>query len=563
MKLAAEKPVSLHRATLVAIALVGLMYCVTLAGLPVDSFWVTDNENKYLQMESILKQNYTDYSILWLGQDTDPDFVYQPMPGLFSKVRDGKLYSIFSPVFATISTLPYRVFGHAGLFLIPLIAALAALMGVSRVAGGVGPAWTVPVAVFLAGASSPVWFYAVTFWEHTLALAFAVWSTRFMLRFVRLARRPDLIRSMALGAAAIYLRDEMYVFVAALMITVVWHNSRAWFSNLAVMGATVGATLVPLWVFQNWAIGEPFGFHVGEHVLAGTDVVGHLRQRYEVVYNLLIASSASSLVSWLCAAPFVVLALWRPWVDRAKWILPAVSIVVFVVSVLVLAGQLTADSRLEWLLQSNGLFAAAPFLALALVRTDSSNSVRTVALRRLLAVYVLLHVLASPVIGSRGIHWGCRFLLVVYPLAAVLAARNLGAWVNAYGRGWPAATLVLPLLMSLAMQGYSVHLLSAKKEYSHELNLAIEDRTEDVVISGVWWGPHALHSVFFDRPVFYLRPDRTIDQLSAKIYSHRGPSTFTLVAQPTSPDPSLPRISDGRLNFFWLQMFGGDFGQDE
>ena len=91
------------RHILAAIGLVAVVYLVTLAALPRNGFWVVDNANKFLQVENILQNPRGDFSIRWPGQALDPTYTYNPLPMNFSFIRDGKLLSQYSPVFAWVS----------------------------------------------------------------------------------------------------------------------------------------------------------------------------------------------------------------------------------------------------------------------------------------------------------------------------------------------------------------------------------------------------------------------------------------------------------------------------
>ena len=184
-----------------SIGVVAVVYILTLAGLEGDGLWQVDNANKLLQVQAILHSGGEEFSLPWPGKTYDPAIEYNPIPNLFSRVEDGRLFSVFSPVFALVSTVPYALVGQAGLYILPLLASLIMLVGVGRLAnfiaveaGSPSPAQR-HAAILLAGTCTPVWFYSVVFWEHTIAVCLCVWSLYYALSYHR-SRIPE-----ALGRA--------------------------------------------------------------------------------------------------------------------------------------------------------------------------------------------------------------------------------------------------------------------------------------------------------------------------------------------------------------------------
>ena len=115
-----------------SIGIVAVLYVLSLSGLERGGLWQIDNANKLLQLQAILHSGGEDFSLPWPGKTLDPSIEYNPIPYLFSRVEDGKLYSVFSPVFALVSTVPYAMAGMTGLYLLPMLASLIMLAGIGR-----------------------------------------------------------------------------------------------------------------------------------------------------------------------------------------------------------------------------------------------------------------------------------------------------------------------------------------------------------------------------------------------------------------------------------------------
>ena len=139
---------------------------------------------------------------------------------------------------------------------------------------------------------------------------------------------------------------------------------------LAVCGATSIVFFLPLWLFQWWAIGRPFGFHLETHTLKTTGIGTFLSMRPRVLYNLLLAAHESMLVSILMSVPLLVAFIVRP---KLHWrvfrvAFPLFGLFAVVETLVTLSGFRGPDGPILALDRSNGLFACVPILALGFMR---------------------------------------------------------------------------------------------------------------------------------------------------------------------------------------------------
>ena len=556
-RLASLPPVS-------AVIFCGILYLLTLALLPRDYFWITDNDNKFLQVQSILSSGYARYDIPWTGQDIDPAFEFNPLPAPFSQVSGGRLYSIFSPVFAALSAVPYHLFGFRGLYLLPLFGSLSLLFGVSRIGALLGLAPAVRhAAVLLAGLATPVWFYSVVFWEHTIAVSCCVWAVFWLLKFAETRAFSALWPGCLLAALAVWFRDELYLFCLVFALAAVAVDARGLATTWLKAAAVMAAGLLPLWLFQGWAIGHPFGFHLGAHLFTASGIAGHLASRPQVFYNLFLAAHPDRAVSVLVTAPLILILLLPGGLFRRFGAWPAMIALGYglVLAAVSLGGYLLPGSPIVRLLQTNSLLAAAPALVLAagLFMTGAPTfGLRGLPLvHAIAAAYLVGYALAAPLAGSTGIHWGNRFVLVLYPLFALLAAARGYDWLRGAGRlraagGALAAALVL---VSLAAQLYSCTLLARKTDFNHRLTQAVAARPEQVVVSTVWWAPQTLSRVFFEKTLFYAATQEQFDTLGTRLRANGIRDILVLTAAGGNPvRGSVQRIGDNGLGFFSLDL---------
>ena len=550
------------------IALVGLLYLLTLVGFERDGLWTSDNAAKFLQVQALLKSDFDSFAIPWPGRGLDPDFVYNPMPFHFSSVRDGQLYSVFSPVFAFMSSFPYAVLGYWGLYLLPYVSALLILVAVARLCNLLGGGRnTQQVAVLLAGLTTPVWFYAVAFWEHCIAVCLCMWSLYFVARFVGadLSSRSnrDLVYGSCLSSFAVYVRDDLYLFFGVLVLATLVARRGPWMKTILSFGFPMAICLIPLWVWQWMVMGNPLGQHLSTHLTYSEGIVQHIIDRPKVFYNQFVAASPAPIVSIILSAPFLYLWFRRPElsVDKFRTAFPLWCIVAALCCLLAFSGYVLFDSSIAYLLaSSNSLFTASPVVIMALiVNKNVPMSCLRRWLERLLLGYAGIYVLAASDLGSAGVHWGNRYLLILYPMWALLAAINLSAWWPfRMSHTWKQLAVVAVISASVGLQLFSIQLLRQKKDFSHRLNDFVATNEGDVVLTSERWAGHELYAVFFDKPVFYVEHPRAMESLLRKLDKAGYDKFLFLSQQPGMGDSKMiGEINDGMLNWYGMKIYSG------
>lgn len=550
------------------IAAVALVYAATLAMLPTGGLWIIDNGNKRIQVEALLASGFRDFSLSWPGRELDPDFEFNPLPNLFSVVHDGKLFSVFSPVFPALSVLPFRWFGDAGLCLLPLLASLALLGFVGRIAVQAGlPPGGRPLSIGLAGLATPLWFYSLVFWEHIVAASLCAGSAAFAFEFLLRGSQRSLFLSGLAIALAVGMRDPLLLFAAVLGALVFFATPQQRLRAGAIFAAGLAAGLLPLAVFQWLALGDPLGFHL-THGFApradGQTGLGfHLRTRPAALHNLLLASAGGVALSALLTGPFALLLLVQPRLPGRAHRLVALAVAAWALAgaAALAVSYARAASPIAQLLRSNGFFAAAPLLAVGLLRRRDPDpapaSDRVVGwLLRLVAGYALLYLALTPLRNTTGIHWGSRYLLELYPLLAVpCAASLLGLWRDSSAARGAAVLLGLLAAGSFALQVFSIDLLRRKLVFGARLEQAVRERPETVVLTDVWWVPQTLAREFYQKSIFYFSTREQEQDLLGRL-AQRGPGRFLFVTTDAGrrPEHRVRLIEDEGLGFFSLRL---------
>jgi hypothetical protein len=541
-----------RKSATLSLVFVGLVFAATLGRLEPRGFWIIDNANKFLQLQSIVDSGYRDYSIPWPGVAVDPDFEFNPFPPQFASISDGKLYSSYPPAFALVSSLPYRALGMRGLYLLPLVAGLTLLAGVAGVARRLGASPPAEhLAVLFAGLCTPVWFYSVVFWEHTIAAAFAVLSVERLLAFSVRPHGRTLVVCGLFAAIGGWFRDDQLLLCPAIVVLVfiAAPERRVRAAGLAAVSMLAG--LLPLWLFNISALGRPLGFHFSGH---GTSLVQHLADRATVARHLFLSADPSLLLTLALGLPFLAVFLRNP---RRPQIVPLLALVGLACGSVWLVRFVTTETPIYQLLNANGFFISAPLLILAWRRPVEDLPGRRLWLLAL--VFFGLYLALAPGLSSRGVHWGNRFFLPFYALFAAAAAVRSVEWLRGADRGrrWGIAAIGALIAISLAAQLYSIRLLDAKKSFTYELNRVVGLRPEPVIVTDVWWLPQYLYTTLRERPVFYVASAAAVQRLTGRL-REAGYESFLAIVQRPPTRPGDVVVDDGMLNYFFVTLQHSD-----
>ncbi len=565
------KPFRIRLTVTRAVLLVAAVYLLSYAVIETRGFWIVDNANKFLQVQALLGSRFTDASLPWLGGTMDPRYEFNPLPPPFSFFKDGRLFSQYSLPFAFLSAINYGVVGWWGLYVIPLLATLLMLPGLGRVADALGyREGSGRAAVLMAALGTPLWFYALVFWEHAPAVCLGVWAVAFALRFLRRGGWGNLVVSSLLAAGSIWFRDEMYLFLAVLVVTIVFYSPGRRAPALAV-GLLAGLTaLAPLWWLQWKILGSPFGFHL-ETSRAFADGVGAWAAvRPRVFYDLFAAAGKRWWLSLLLTAPFTMALIVRPSFRKRAFGLavPLALLAGTLTTLFVLAGYLRADSPVIWMLRTNSLFTASPLLLAAGLRLREAEGPSSRALLRrwlwlLVVGYAILYGLLSPADRTEGIHWGNRLLLVLYPLLAALAAGVLVRWWSwePPGPGWRKGIVILAAAVSLGAQVWSLMLLDWRQDFSRRANLEIGRRPEGTVVTDTWWVSQELYSEFYRKAYFYAGDPQGYQRLLGMLAAAGRREILLVTDHPRlAPAEPVAMVQDHALRYFSLWFYRLELG---
>jgi hypothetical protein len=334
-----------------------------------------------------------------------------------------------------------------------------------------------PVLVTL-GIGSPLWFYAVSGWEHAPAIAlgttaFAVTQRsrpRPLASDFGLGTPAPLIAGVLLGAGAA-LRDEVLLLAPGLLL-VVWLRRRPFrpFAALVMAAAGILVPLVLAAAIEVWWFDRPAAAHLRHavHILQvatglsddpNPDVPAlepfTLQDRYETVVNYWLAGSGSNWTIAGFVAAFGIALLLRATFGTSLGLL-AVAAGIGVIAVADVREVATAP---KWLA---GFVRVAPYVVIAFFpapRTGSRYGWRPAALAFTAVAYLVVAFMGADTDGGKSL--GPRLLMPLLPLLAAAAVMRIAEYLRGgvIERGVGAAGAVLIAL------GVAFHALGTVPAY--------------------------------------------------------------------------------------------------
>ena len=166
-----------HRGLFSALAVVLLLAAFVLA-LPKDSFWITDGGNRFIQLQSMLRTG--GLGIEYPAESLDPGRTFFPRGGHHFQKHGDVTYSFYPFYFSLIVAPFYRLLGGIGLYVLPLLGTLLTLIMSCKILHALGLRHLDTQLVVVLAFCTPIFFYSLTFWEHTVAVSLSTLAISFV-----------------------------------------------------------------------------------------------------------------------------------------------------------------------------------------------------------------------------------------------------------------------------------------------------------------------------------------------------------------------------------------------
>lgn len=541
----------------IAVAALALLatYAVVLYDMPKGVFLTPDEGGKYFILHSMeWTADGLTFRLPYGGRRLDPEYRFYPtfgghMPGFPYPARraDGTIVFHWSIWFPLLCRFLYQHLGLAGTYLLPLASGWLIAVAVGwlthRLRPGLGPA-----AVLLGGLGTPVFFYSLSFWEHTTATLLGLSAV-----VVCTVRRglPSYAMACLLIAAAALFRVELIVVGMALLLTAVgaelWVAVRRAASmegrNVAQRGLQLGmAALVVVLAVYLW----PSIYEQQPPRIRGfldraparlASQPANLSKLPDGLISVVINESANegpAVEPWwgrlalagvaLCfLAPFLP----RVYLEGSALLLGFSLVIAFTVRLLAGDGYRAV----------HGIFPVAPYGVLATYALSFAWRSRDPVLLRLAGVTLIYFVLG--VVGLfvsfvdpfgrmiTGLEWGQRYLLTLYPLLAVVA---VVAAADYWRSRRPRLLRLAALVLMVTAMGLAV-CFEVRGLWMQQANLRTFERWDRAlrrggpVLTDEWWFPSAVADLFVTHEVFYVRDGRQMTEW-AEIAKTKGVGRF-------------------------------------
>ncbi len=522
---------------------VGLAIVYAVLGLAIlspDAVYSGDIGIKFVQARALAAERFTSLDIPYPGAFLDPDRRFFAMRPPFVMTVGGETQAIFPTASAVIQAAAVTAGGVRGMVVVTLIAGLVIMYSTAKMAE---PSLR-PFVVLAVGLAGPLWFFAISGWEHAPAVAFGAAAFACAMRLD--GWKAPLLGGVLLGLGATQ-RDEMLLLIPGLLM-MMWMRRRAWqplvMAIAAATGVVVAAACVDIWWF-----GRPPAAHLRHavHLLQGSWVAAEpgtelpslkaftQRQRYETVIQYwLFGYGNDALIALYVGGLAVALLLWR-------WRRTSAGILMWLCAIVLLAAidlheVVTAP---KWLA---GMQRVAPYFVFALLPypagVERSTWMRIAALFTT-ATYLVLAYVGVDTTGGKSL--GPRLLLPLFPLLTVASIESIRDYLRAPGRtdrwiGYVGALLVAMTVVIHA--GGTIPAYVARNRDDGVAIRTVASSLERIVVSDDMFTAQLLMPLYFRKIVLLADTPELAARLGAKMDEQRV-SGVMLVARGETPRVTL------------------------
>ncbi len=486
---------------------------VLLFNQPQDAFFSGDSGVKLIAAKNAIAHPMRPFEI------DLPRIAGQPVLWVerFFPIHGDHAHVVQSPIFPVIAAPFIAVLGLAGAYVLPAVSYALFPLLLNAVRRRLTPDLSPLLLGFFCVAASPLFFYALEFWEHVPAAAALAGATVCFANADGRRASPDLWCGILIGVAAL-LRPEAVWYGAGVAAAVGWRPKRLLF---LLLGTVVG--YLPFVGYNAVHFGSLFGPHIETSL--GPLGVGWLPTRFERLDLWLAWSSRITIVVALLIA--------------ASWLLrravpsreSALTLGLLGASLLAIAATLGYYSRAV-------LWMAWPVGGLLLVdvpREKGARSLLTIALVAIAGIW-----LTSAHDG--GAQWGPRFLITVSPPLVLLTALVAQHAANP----GPLRVLRVGMIAVICICGVATT-RSAYRELrgSKQLYAQLVSSAEQLipagtyVITDVWWFDQVTAALYGRYTTLYAAESGTWHEMLAALQT-ANIREITVVVERNVGDRSTP-----------------------
>jgi hypothetical protein len=486
--------------------------CFLVAGflMPRGALFVDNDEGyRLLQTRQFAAHGPLDRGVDYPGHRWDPSGRFQPITHIGTE-----------PLAALAFAGPYRLFGWPGLFLAQALALGLTLLCTFRLAELLGTRRPL-VAALAAVCGTPLLFYSLTLWDHSLTAALVMLALVQALKGLKAGRGWAMAGAGAWAGLATWGGHDTAVVSAALLLALATSLDGGLGRRIRVLAPYVACSAIVL------SLGLLYDSRTGSVDLRTTQIraVSNGLVAGKTVWGRRMGPAERVTYQGWVASSLLLPRAPREEALRPRAALPSV-LFLFVLGYFglrrrdwPLAGTLLAALGVGFALRTlpwggysliTGLLAATPVLAYGLAGSAGGGGPKPDPVSRVARRFAWLALagiaLAAP--SPSMVEWGSRYLTSLLPVLGVLTVRTLEEW-------WPRAQLAgsrgrlfrvvaaLSLAVTLVCQVASVWALYSRKAYVRPALRQVMAWKVDAVATNVDTQPLTL-AWSYDRVPFLL-----------------------------------------------------------
>ncbi len=512
------------------------------------SIYVSDTGLRFIQIRELIATGWQTLAVSYPGRVFDPELNHVPYYFAYSLVGD-EIFLEITPFMPWLASWGNAVAGVAGMMLVPVMGGVLTAVAIYRLAQ-LSQLPHPHLVMWLTIFATPMFFYSIEMWDHTLATAAAAWAVYWLVKGVYQAqKRWLLLAGMAVGLG-LGQRPEMYMFALCLGGGFLLVNGRQWRLLLVVVGGSL-ITAVPIWWWQYQMVGHPLGMALATHLLgygtAPTLTAGvpdhpwflkmsrklfvvEARDPHTFVASLLVAIG---LVLFLLNVRVEQWQRWGLWWSATAILLAGYGL--FFVKTLTAYGL-------------NGVLATFPLFVVTLLFVAREVDKRPLRIVYELVFSITLLFLVSMVLiwpAYGGLQWSWRYALPFFPLALYLAFYNyqMLLWLWPDWRGLALRRLMVVLVVMTVMLQAAAFYMQVNR---HRENGAVRDGVaalpvEIVVTNGLYLPAEA--ASLTDKIFLHVEDEADLPRLIGRFWE-QGVTEFAVVPLAFVPLP-VPAEVDG------------------
>ncbi len=504
-------------------------------GVSTLAFFNSDTGLRFWQAQELVANDWQTFAIDYPGRSLDPGLEFIPLYCAYAILGDEVFFSI-TPFLPLLASFFYAWLGLVGLTIVPVLAGVLTAVGTYKLAT-LAHLPRPNLILWSSLLATPLLFYTIQLWDHSLAMACAVWAIYGVaVGIVRQKWQPLAGAGLIIAFGAVQ-RPEMYMMAIALGLALLVLAWPRWQPLLALTAGGVVGLLPLLWLQNRW-IGHPLGImmtHFSDYGRPESfvfDCVGPPRNIQAGRFLLYIEGRDpwSFMAAMLVIIGLFLLIFWLR--------LPSLQNNKVAVSGLLLAiAGYTIWGSMLWRGALAGLLTTFPLLALSLTYVDKANDTNPQRPVYRLTLWTALLFLGGmlaiwPAYG--GNHFGARYLLPVYPLLLFLAFYAY----NAYAAKASMQKMVqfigaVLLMLSIMLQILGLRIFWQQTAENQSIQAALAELPAEVILTNHPFLPTMLRGLD-DQFFMYVDSETDFETLIPR-FADAGITQFAFVSVAAIP----------------------------